>query len=139
MNRKRLAYKLCAFLLAILPLAVYIFINRGYYFAGSETSFGISIFLILIVVLYAMKDKFSELFKNNAQMKISLFLLVVFWGVSKVYSEVILLSFLSFVGSLASLPFSFLAKKEMVKSRDKKQVELTREAVSSLVAISKKD
>ncbi|MFI3128510.1 MAG: hypothetical protein R3Y18_00455 [Bacillota bacterium] len=138
MKVKKLIFQALAFVVAIAPLAVYLGINFDYYFAGSEKSIGAGVFLIILIALYALKDKFAEIFKHNAQMKISLFLLLVFWGVSKVYNEVILLSFLSFVGSVLSIPFGILARKQAGKIKRTQNFEMTKEAFESVIAINKK-
>lgn len=138
MRRKKMMFQALAFLVSIAPLGVYLSLNFEYYFMQVDKSYGVGLFLVIIIALYALKDKFSEIFKNNAQMKISLFLLIVFWCVYKVYNEVILLSFLSFLGSLLSVPFSMLAKKQMGKIRKTQQVEITKEALEGVIAIRKK-
>ncbi len=138
MKVKKLIFQALAFLASIAPLAVYLGINFDYYFAGTEKSIGAGVFLVILVALYALKDKFAEIFRHNAQMKISLFLLVVFWGVSKVYGEVILLAFLSFVGSVLSIPFMILARKQIGKIKRTQNFEITKEAFESVIAIQKK-
>ncbi len=138
MRAKKLMFQAIAFIAAIAPLGVYLAVNFDYYFTQSERSVGAGVFLVILIALYAMKDKFAEIFKHNAQMKISLFLLLVFWGVSKVYNEVILLAFLSFVGSVLSIPFGMLARKQVGKMKRQQSFDVTKEALESVIAISKK-
>ncbi|MFI3167187.1 MAG: hypothetical protein R3Y32_03620 [Bacillota bacterium] len=138
MKRKQLTFHVMAFILSILPLVVHLGLNYEYYFTQVDKSYGVGLFLVIIILIYALKDKFAQLFCHNAQMKISLFLLILFWCVSKVYSEVILLAFLSFVGSVLSVPLTILAKKQAGKIKKAHQIDVTREALEGVISINKK-
>ncbi len=138
MKAKQFAFHALAFLVSIFPLGIYLGINYEYYFMQVDKSYGAGLFLVIIMLLFALKDKFSAIFKHNAQMKISLFLLLVFWCVSKVYNEVILLAFLSFLGSMLSVPFTLLARKQGRKILRNNQIDMTREALEGVLVVSKK-
>ena len=139
MKKKKILFQLISFVISLLPIVIYLLMNYDYYFETIEKGYGVGIFLVVIFLMFAMKDKAADIFKNNAQLKISILLLMVFWGLNEIAEEAIILSFLSFIGSVLSIPFAVVSKKYGKKQKEVRQIEITKEALYGVIEIAKKE
>lgn len=131
MKIKLIALKGVSFLTSLLPISVYLFINREIYFKTIKSGLGIGIFIILIVALFSLKDRLGDVLKHNAMLKVSIFLLVFSFYFQSVSQMVMSISLMTLIGSAVSLIPQHFEKKISIERQMEKQAQFTQKAMTN--------
>lgn len=119
---KKIIIDISRFILSVLPMGIYILVNREKYFQGTITTQGWSCFIYIgfLIMIVALKDSFSNLFKKNSQLKFCLVLLVFSYFFKYVAEEIIWFSLMGVIGGGVSI-IPDLFSKEIAKDIDAKR------------------
>lgn len=117
---KKVLIEILRFVLAILPLVVYLIIQREKYFSGDGKGWSCFVYIGMLIVVVALKDTLAELLKKNALLKIGLAMLVFSYFFKYVANEMVWFSIMASIGgALAIIPD--LMSREIGKDIDAKR------------------
>lgn len=114
------AYKAISFLLYILPLVILFGVEHNHYLKTLGTSLSFFGYVIIALILVALKDKLLEFAKHNTVLTISIVLFVVSLIMRYLADELLLISGVSVFGALLSTIVEPVA--EVYKKRSDKEV-----------------
>lgn len=131
MKAKAVILDITSYIIALAPLGVWVYINRASYFAAKTSYMSVGIFIIAIVVLCAAKDRLGQLLHSNAQLKVSIAMLFIFWALRNIADTVLVLSAFSAGGAAVAMIPAHFAKTFYKKAQMTEQAEVTGKAIAN--------
>lgn len=131
-KKKAILFSILAYIVSLLPVVVWVIINRENYFVEKTSYASAGIFIGCLLLLVALKDRLGDMLKNGAQLKLSLVMLFVFWAVKDIADTVIVLCLFSAGGSLLALIPEYYAKKNRRLANMTEQAEINSDVMKKV-------